>query len=492
MVFSSTVFLFLFLPAVLLGYFILPARVRNVWLMLNSLIFYFWGENWYIVLMILLIFIDFGAGLLIAGAHRPGPIVQLAPGGPRSRRQKIGIVLSILANLSLLGFFKYFNFAVENYNRAVGTVGLSGLQWLDPVHVILPLGISFYTFQSMSYTIDVYRGNVKATRRFLDFACFVTMFPQLVAGPIVRYRDVARELIKRTVTLPAFAAGVRRFTVGLGKKILIANVVAVGADAIFALPARDLSPSLAWLGLICYTLQIYFDFSGYSDMAIGMGLMFGFNFPENFRYPYTSQSIREFWQRWHITLSTWFRDYLYIPLGGSRVSSGRTYFNLVVVFLLCGLWHGAAWNFVVWGLYHGAFQVVERLGLQAWLARRPAIVRHVYVMLVVMVSWVLFRADHLSHAMGYLAAMFGLAHGTGHYYPELYLNNYLRLTLAMGVLGCMPVLPALRTWLGAPEPSRWVRLVVDGTGIAAVALILVACAMALSAGTHNPFIYYRF
>ncbi|MBE7560727.1 MBOAT family protein [bacterium] len=491
MVFSSTVFLFLYLPAVLFGYFLLPGALRNLWLLLASLFFYFWGENWFVFIMSLSILIDYVAGLMISGGWRPGAPLEPLPPGPRTRLQKAGLVLSLVGNLSLLGFFKYFNFAVDNYNAAVTALGLSGLAWTDPMRVILPLGISFYTFQSMSYTIDVYRGKVAATRRFLRFACFVSMFPQLVAGPIVRYRDVAEQLVHRTVSLEGFAAGVRRFIIGLGKKVLIANVAATGADAVFALPAPDLTPGLAWLGVACYTLQIYFDFSGYSDMAIGMGLMFGFKFPENFNYPYISHSIREFWQRWHMTLSFWFRDYLYIPLGGSRVPP-RVYFNLVAVFFLCGLWHGAAWNFVVWGLYHGAFMVLERWGLEAWIARRPQPLRYAYVMLVVMVGWVLFRADTLGYAATFLSAMFGLSQGTGHYYPALYLNNHLRLILAIGALGSTPVLPMLRVWLTETPSSRLARFVLEGAGIVGLALIFAGSAMALAAGTHNPFIYYRF
>ena len=371
--------------------------------------------------------------------------------------------------------------------------------WDRPaLNIILPVGISFYTFQSMSYTIDVYRGEVKATRNFLDFACYVTMFPQLVAGPIVRYRDVALQLIDRVVTVPGFASGVRRFVIGLAKKILIANIVARAADDIFAILPADLTPALAWLGIICYTLQIYFDFSGYSDMAIGLGRMFGFDFLENFNYPYISQSIQEFWRRWHISLSTWFRDYLYIPLGGSRKGNARTYFNLVTVFFLCGLWHGAAWNFVVWGLFHGLFLVLERMGLASFLKRIPMPLRHLYALSVAVVGWVFFRAESLSQAVSFLGSMFFIHSGDPLRQPlGMYVHPELILAIAAGFIGSAPILPRavkkIRQKVVENESSRpWLGGLFCTATVSGIIVLMIFVGMRLASGSHNPFIYFRF
>jgi alginate O-acetyltransferase complex protein AlgI len=323
-------------------------------------------------------------------------------------------------------------------------------------------------------------------------ALYLLLFPQLIAGPIIRYRDIADQLARRSVTLDDFAAGVRRFIVGLGKKVLVANIVAAPADQIFALGAAQLTTPLAWLGIACYTLQIYFDFSGYSDMAIGLGRMFGFRFPENFRWPYVAGTIQEFWRRWHISLSTWFRDYLYVPLGGSRTTPARTYRNLVIVFFLCGLWHGASWNFVIWGLFHGFFLVVERLGLAAVLHRLWAPVRHAYVLLVVMVSWVFFRANTLPEAMAFLSALCGATEAVS---PPLtfqwYLTPELMLALAAGIAGSAPLVPALGASLErGPAPGR-ARLV-DLASAVALGGIFFASILQLAARTYNPFIYFRF
>ena len=351
MVFSSPIFLFLYLPLFLVLYALVFAPTRilgegrprrfffslsNGYILLASLLFYFWGENWLILVMLASTTIDYVSGQVIGRSQRP-------------RLRRAFLTVSIVANLSILGFFKYANFGVEACTGLAGLLGLGDGPLRGMLQVSLPLGISFYTFQSMSYTIDVYRRQVQPTRSFLDFACYVTMFPQLVAGPIVRYRDVAVELRHRIVTAGSFSYGCVRFTQGLAKKVLISNAMAVPTDRIFALSGDELSTSLAWLGVLGYALQIYFDFSGYSDMAIGLGRMLGFHFPENFNYPYISGSIQEFWRRWHISLSTWFRDYLYYPLGGDRVGSLRVYFNLVTVFFLCGLWHGADYGYVLLG-----------------------------------------------------------------------------------------------------------------------------------------------
>jgi alginate O-acetyltransferase complex protein AlgI len=328
----------------------------------------------------------------------------------------------------------------------------------------------------------------------VEAALYLLLFPQLIAGPIVRYRDIATQLSARVVGLDGFATGIRRFVIGLGKKMLIANIVAGPADRLFALPTGELTAAHAWLATVCYTLQIYFDFSGYSDMAIGLAQLFGFRFKENFNYPYVSQSIQEFWRRWHISLSAWFRDYLYVPLGGNRVAPGRVYLNLVTVFFLCGLWHGASWTFVVWGLYHGAFLVLERLGLAAWLGRIPRALRHVYALLVVMVGWVFFRAESLTGAAGLLRAMAGFSPADPTAYGVTwYLTPELLLAIAAGIAGSAPVWPALA--------ARWARTSPDGPALgplasgltcAALAAIFAGCAMLIAAHTYNPFIYFRF
>ena len=374
MVFSSVIFVLFFLPIVMAGYFLLVApalfglrnrlwwQASNVFLLISSLVFYFWGEKSLIWIFLASILINYAGGLVISGAYRSGDVQQLPLQGPRGWRQKAGLAASVCANLTILGIFKYFNFGVESFNNLMTALGLSGLVWHDAIRITLPLGISFYTFQAMSYTIDVYRGQVRATRNLVDFACYVAMFPQLVAGPIVRYRDIAEQLQSRTITFDLFASGVNRFVIGLAKKLLIANTISVAAEEIFALPTDHLSPSIAWFGAVCFAVQIYFDFSGYSDMAIGMGRMLGFSFPENFNYPYISQSMREFWQRWHISLSTWFRDYLYIPLGGNR-RSPRAHTRIWLSFspcAACGMapvghsWSGActmvsSWSWRGWG-----------------------------------------------------------------------------------------------------------------------------------------------
>ena len=307
--------------------------------------------------------------------------------------------LAIAVNLVVLGVFKYANFFADNVNAVAAAIGAPPLAF---PHVLLPIGISFYTFHAISYVVDVYRRDASAQKSPVHAALYLLLFPQLIAGPIIRYRYIADQLEQRVVSLDDFAVGVRRFVIGLGKKVLIANTVAAPADKIFSMPLAELTPAHAWLGIVCYTLQIYFDFSGYSDMAIGLGRMFGFHFPENFRWPYVADTVQEFWRRWHISLSSWFRDYLYVPLGGNRVSPARMYANLVTVFFLCGLWHGASWNFVIWGLFHGSFLVVERLGLAAAIRRLWRPLRHVYLLLVVMIGWVFFRADTLPSAVAFL------------------------------------------------------------------------------------------
>ena len=476
MVFSSPIFLFLFLPLVLGVCFAVPPRIRNMWLLIASLVFYAWGEPRFALIMMGSIVANFGFGLWLDRV--------------RERPQGRGVLmLAVAVNLALLGVYKYASFFVENLNGLLPALHVSPIA-LAPV--ALPLGISFYTFHALSYLVDVYRRTGPVQRNAPTIGLYIAFFPQLIAGPIIRYHYIAEQLVRRTVTREGFAHAVERFVIGMGKKMLVANSVAVPADAIFAIPADQLTAGLAWLGIVCYTLQIYFDFSGYSDMAIGLALMFGFRFPENFNYPYISRSMTEFWRRWHISLSTWFRDYVYVPLGGNRVSPGRTYVNLVVTFFLCGLWHGAAWTFVVWGLYHGLFLVIERLGAGRWLDRCPAALRHAYALLVTVVGWVLFRSATLGDAGRFLTAMSGLGTGSGlEYHTGLYLNPELVLILAAGIVGSTPVLPALARWRARLE-STGPGIAVEAARLLGLGAILWGSALLMAAGTYNPFIYFRF
>ena len=476
MVFSSPVFLFLFLPITLGVYFLLPKRARNLWLLAASLVFYGWGEPKFLAVMLASIVCNFVLALWIA---------RLAD----RRRAKLVLALAVTINIGLLVAFKYTDFIVRTLNA--GLVVLAAPPLTLP-SIALPIGISFFTFHALSYVIDVYRGDARALRNPFDMGLYIALFSQLIAGPIIRYHDIAAQLQQRSVTSSLFARGVRRFIVGLGKKVLIANTLAVSADLIFTIPGDQLTMGLAWLGVVCYALQIYFDFSGYSDMAIGLGLMFGFRFLENFNYPYISQSLTEFWRRWHISLSNWFRDYLYIPLGGNRVAPWRVYLNLVIVFFLCGLWHGASWNFVVWGLFHGAFLVIERMGLARRMAGWHELFRHTYAMLVVLVSWVLFRADSLPAAWHFLSAMAGMSKASGLEHPiALYADTQIVLALAAGILGSAPVVPVVGRWLQALAGGG-ARIGTSAGELAVLACILMTSIMLLAAGTYNPFIYFRF
>jgi alginate O-acetyltransferase complex protein AlgI len=492
MVFSSVVFLFLFLPIVLVSY--LPVRnravLRNALLLASSLLFYFWGEGAYTLVMLFYIGVNYGCALAIQRFRRAEAEGQQGGGARRV------LALAVTLDLLFLFFFKYANFAAANAAPLFAWLG-HPLQF-GQIH--LPIGISFFAFQSISYVVDVYRGDVAASRNLLDFAMYKSFFPQLIAGPIVRYRDVARQVRERVVTVEGLRGGLERFVAGLGKKVIVANTVAAAADRIFAIPAAELTWSVAALGIVCYTLQIYFDFSGYSDMAIGMGRMFGFTFLENFNYPYVSVSIRDFWRRWHISLSTWFRDYLYIPLGGSRASRRRVQANLLAVFLLCGLWHGAGWTFIAWGAWHGCFLALERTSFSALLDKAWRPLRHVYAMLVVAIGWVFFRSDSLGHALQYTAAAFGFAKGSGIAYPlALYVDRELLLALAVGALFSAPVAPwvkgALQRVALGRGSGRIAGLAASGLehgAVLAQALLLVYSAMLLASGTHNPFIYFRF
>jgi alginate O-acetyltransferase complex protein AlgI len=483
-VFSSHLFLFGFLPLALVLYFTAPRRGRNLVLTLASYVFYGWTNPAYVALLLFSTAIDWYAGL-VQGSGRwwpRGALVALEPGGPRTPTQRAALVLSVVSNLSLLGFFKYFGFAVASWNAAATALGLDAATITSTLSVVLPLGISFYTFQSMSYSIDVWRGRAAPMRSFVDFACFVSMFPQLVAGPIIRFSEVADQLVTRETTLAKFARGVAFLSVGLSKKVLLANPCGKIADTVF--DAASSSALDAWYGLVAYAFQIYFDFSGYSDMAIGLGLMLGFVFPKNFSSPYKSRSITEFWWRWHLSLSTWLRDYLYVPLGGNRRGVRRTYVNLALVMLLGGLWHGAAWNFVLWGGLHGALLAFERaFGPERLWRRLPAAGRTAATFLVVLLAWVPFRAADLAATGQYYARLFGLARPG----PEaglltgLTASPYLLLTFAIS---------ALVVW-AAPQSWTWTRRIGPGKAVLAAAG-LAAAVVALATQEFNPFLYFIF
>src|SRR5262245_29528369 len=414
MVFSSSIFVFFFLPLALAVHFAAPRRFRNVALFAVSLLFYAWGEKGVVFLMLASIALNYGIGRWLEACARARQqprtpprklIARLLPGYCAGLEARYVLVLGITLNLALLIVYKYANFFIANLNLILPQPIV-----YKPIH--LPIGISFFTFEAIAYLVDIHRRDTTAQRSPANFGLFMTLFPHLIAGPVVRYRDLAAAIANRTVTSAMFASGVRRFVIGLAKKLLLANTLGLTADRLFALSPDQLAPSAAWLGVVCYTLHIYFDFSGYSDMAIGLGRMFGFELCENFRYPYIAESVTDFWRRWHISLSTWFRDYLYIPLGGNRKGSLRTGANLLLVFILCGIWHGASWTFLVWGLFHGLFLSLERVGLGRLLERVPAAFRHAYTILAVLVGWVFFRAESLTHAAEYLGAMVGLTDGT--------------------------------------------------------------------------------
>lgn len=466
MVFSSTIFLCVYLPLVLLGYYICPKKGRNLFLLIVSLVFYAWGEPKYVFLMIFSILVNYIFGRLMDKNRG------------RQKRMKLLLVLSVVIDLGLLSVFKYTDFIITNVNAIFGAS-------FDLLNIALPIGISFYTFQAMSYTIDVYRDDVRVQKNLIDFGMYITMFPQLIAGPIVRYADVQDQLAERSVTTADFSEGVMRFVVGLGKKVLLANQMGAVWSEIYAL-GGDVSALMAWTGAIAYTFQIYFDFSGYSDMAIGLGRMFGFKFPENFRYPYQSVSITDFWRRWHITLSTWFKEYLYIPLGGNRCGLARQALNLLIVWSLTGFWHGAGWNFVMWGLYYFVILFIEKLFLLKALDKLPKLFRHVYALLLIVIGWVIFASDDVSVLLPYLGSMFGANGAIGG------MDVYTLLTKAVLLIICC---------IASTELPK--RLFLSATGAmnekaaftikSVLTIALLALSMILLIGdSYNPFLYFRF
>ena len=494
MLFNSMIFLWVFLPIVIIVNFILSIlkfkdesvryKAKNLFLLIASFVFYAWGGIYYLLIMIGTILIDYFGGKFIAKNEN------------NHNKKKTGLVVTIVLNLSVLFFFKYFNMVViiiENIFALGGKGFINAMKYMEGTgalglkEIVLPIGISFFTFQAMSYVIDVYRGESEVQENILDFALYVSLFPQLIAGPIVQYKDVASQINGRKESIDTFLYGIKRFSYGMGKKVIIANTLAEVADAIFALETEKLGAPVAWLGIIAYTFQIYFDFSGYSDMAIGLGKMFGFSFKENFNYPYTSLSIQEFWRRWHISLSSWFRDYVYIPLGGSRKGNARTYLNLFIVFLLTGVWHGANFTFISWGLMYAVLLIIERLFLGNLLKKNPVkIINSIYTMFFVMIGWVMFRADTLLQAKIYIMQLFTKPSG------DYTILSYLSLKVIIVVVLALILSGLAQKILGNVYLKYKDNVVVETIDyVIQIALMVVSIVMVVS-GTYNAFIYFQF
>lgn len=471
MLFSSITFLYAFLPVVLLLYFAVPRKFKNFILLLVSLVFYGWGEPKYIIVMVASILVGYVTGRL-AGTFRKKERMGMA---------KLMVILSVVIDLGILIFFKYTNFFISNFNKLTGTTA----KLLD---IALPLGISFYTFQILSYTIDVYRGEVEPQKNIIDLAAYITLFPQLIAGPIVRYQTIEKQLKERKESTDLFASGVLRFTAGLGKKVLIANTVGEIYETLMAVPKDEATVAMYWLASFAFSFQIYFDFSGYSDMAIGLGRMFGFEFLENFKHPYTSKSITEFWRRWHISLSTWFKDYVYIPLGGNRCSKGRMFFNIFVVWILTGFWHGAEWNFIIWGLYYFVILMLEKSFLLKLLEKLPKAIQRIYSLFLINLGWVIFANDSLPQLGRTLSRMFGLG-GLAGWNKEttFYLMSYLVIFI-IAAIGSTGLVKAIRDKI---VYWQYEKLYTVMTVIFIIAVMTLATA-GLASDSFNPFLYFRF
>lgn len=477
MLFSSTVFLFYFLPIVIGLYFISPRPIKNTILLAASLFFYAWGEPRFVLIMLASIAMNYVFGRLVDRDRQ------------HEKKIKLWMTLMVLGNLGMLGVFKYASFFVENVNSVLGFS-------LNDPEIPLPLGISFFTFQAMSYVIDVYRKDGQVQRNIFDLALYVSFFPQLIAGPIVRYQTVADEIVDRRETIDDFVSGIQRFVIGLGKKMILANSAGYVADQIFGMPAGEMSTTLAWIGVIAYSLQIYFDFSGYSDMAIGLGRMFGFHFLENFNYPYISRSVSEFWRRWHMSLGSWFRDYVYIPLGGNRHGEWKTYRNLAIVWLLTGVWHGASWTFIAWGVYYGVFIMLERAFLGKWLKAMPSWLSLSFTLFVVIIGWVFFRADDFPYAISYLQAMFGLHGGPLFDQQALYYLVQYGVVLTIAIIGATPIPRIVVGKLLSQEldetKSMTTRRIVGLVRVTGVTVLFFLSISYIVSSTFNPFIYFRF
>lgn len=489
MSFDSPVFLFLFLPIFLAIYYLSPRNLENAVLLLGSILFYFWGEPDFILYLLILLFINYIFSLLIE--HYKGINANLA---------KRLLFLSIFINLAVLAFFKYRLFIFDNlftFNGITGEVKKS-LDLFNTQIPFLPLGISFVTFHAISYQIDIYRKEIKAQNSLFKMAIYFMMFPHLLAGPILRYHQIKKEIIQRGVNLENFVSAANRFIFGLAKKVLIADRLATVADEIFAIPPQHLEPSIAWLGILCFTLQIYFDFSAYSDMAISLAKMLGFNFPENFNYPYISTSIKEFWRRWHITLYKWFQDYLYIPLGGNRRSLIRNYLNIMIVFFLCGLWHGANWNFVIWGGLHGFFLILERIKNGAIINFLWKPLRHLYTIVVVMSGWVFFRTESLGEAINYFKTLLGLTHNHIIYRPiQYFISIDLLITICFALILSLPIYPLIVRLMLTLNPKlhtykKVFSVTINGLKISYLIFLLTLSFIMIAVQTYRPFIYFKF
>ena len=461
MIFSSITFLFYFLPIVLAIYYIVPHKLKNIILLIASLVFYAYGEPKYVVIMMISIVITYIFGILI---------------GKYEKYKKIFLILSISASIGVLTYFKYINFIIENINLWLSNK-------IDFLYVVLPIGISFYTFQLISYIIDVYRSEAKVQKNILKLAMYISLFPQLIAGPIVRYTTVEEQIEKREYSFAKFANGVRRFIIGLGKKVLIANVIGELNSAF--LVSNDNTVLFYWLYAISGMLQIYFDFSGYSDMAIGLGKMFGFDFLENFNYPYIATSITDFWRRWHISLSSWFRDYIYIPLGGNRVSKIKWLRNIMIVWLLTGLWHGAAWNFIIWGLYFGILLIIEKVFLSKYLEKLPKVLRHVYTLLIVMISFIIFNGENTDQILQNIGGLVGINSSAVLSPESLYHFKSYLIVLLVGFIGATPI------FRGFANKEK-IHKVINCIEPIFLLLILTICTSYIIDGSFNPFLYFRF
>lgn len=461
MVFSSITFLFYFLPIVLVIYYIVPSKFKNIVLLISSLLFYFYGEPKYVLLMIISILTTYIFGILI---------------NKYKKQSKLFLILSISTSVGFLVYFKYANFLIENVNLWLS-------HKIDFIYVALPIGISFYTFQMISYLIDVYKGEAKVQKNILKLAMYISLFPQLIAGPIVRYKTIEEQIEKRSCTFEKFSLGVRRFVIGLGKKVLIADVL--GGLNNIALGTNDSSVLYYWLYAISGMLQIYFDFSGYSDMAIGLGKMLGFEFLENFNYPYISTSITEFWRRWHISLSSWFRDYIYIPLGGNKVSKVKWLRNILIVWILTGLWHGAAWNFVIWGLYFGILLIIEKVFLDKYLKRVPKFLAHIYTLLVVMISFIIFNGNSITDILNNIGGLFGVNNIPIISEESIYYLKSYFMIIVIGIIGATPILKQATN-------SNKISKVINCMEPIFLLIILIISTSYIVDGSFSPFLYFRF
>ncbi len=483
MLFSSPIFIYIFLPIILLCYYISPKFFKNGILLIGSLLFYAWGGVSLLALLLISIITNFVFGILIDKSNT-------------QKLKKISITAGIVVNIGLLMYFKYANFIVLNTNEILSIFKTSQI---NLPNVILPIGISFFTFQAASYLIDVYRGATKAQYNVFKLALFISFFPQLIAGPIVRYQDIADQLDKRSSTIDKFSSGIRRFILGLARKVLIANPMAFIADQAFNTSHSDLTISMAWVGIIAYSFQIYYDFAGYSDMAIGLARMFGFELLENFNSPYIAKNIKEFWRRWHISLSTWFRDYLYIPLGGNRLNKTRTYLNLLIVFFLTGLWHGAAWNFVIWGFIHGFFLIIERAGFDKILSKTPKFFQHTYTLSIVLIAWVFFRANNSTEAINYIKTMIGLGNPyfALHQVSEFFTIDF-GIIIVIALLGSVEffkvILYNYNKLITSCKHSIAILLtnIYQIVAFLTIVSLLILCTLYLTTNSYNPFIYFRF